>query len=166
MMNTPHVLLVATMLGIAGCTTYPPGPAPAYPAAGAPVVYGTSMVTTGNKAPYGAFLVDGNGRSLYILEGTRIPGGVNRCVGDCLRVWPPLIASNPPVAGSGVDPAKLAAVPTTAGPQTIYGGWPLYYYHRDRAPGDTTGQHVTDRWGTWHLLALSGEPIRPAGSRY
>lgn len=39
---------------------------------------------------------------------------------------------------------------------------PLYYYHRDRGPGDTTGQHVTDAWGARHLLSPSGEPIRPA----
>ena len=165
MMKTANVLLGAAMFGLAACDTYPPPP-PLTPMGAAPVAYGTAMVTTGNKAPFGAFLVDGDGRSLYILEGTRIPGGVNRCLGECLRVWPPLVANSPPVAGSGVDPAKLAAVPTAAGPQTIYGGWPLYYYHRDRAPGDTAGQHVTDRWGTWHLLALSGEPIRPAGSPY
>lgn len=169
MTKTPYVLLGLATLGLAGCDPYPPPP-PSYPAAAgaygpaaAPAAYGSAMVTMGKKAPYGDFLVDASGRALYILEGTRTPGGVNRCQSDCLRAWPPLIANSPPVAGSDVDSAKLATVPTPAGAQTTYGGWPLYYYHKDRAPGDTTGQHVTDRWGIWHLLALSGEPIRPSG---
>ena len=67
------------------------------------------------------------------------------------------------IAGTGINPALLASVPMHGGPHVTYAGWPLYYYHRYQVPGDTTGQHVTDTWGTWHLLSPSGEPIRPTG---
>ena len=149
-MKTPKLLFAAAALGLHGCATYAPGAS-----------YGAATVTVSSKAPFGTYLVDGLGRAVYILEGERPPGGVQRCVGQCLTIWPPL--HGPPVPGAGINPALLASVPMHAAPHVTYAGWPLYYYHRDRVPGDTTGQHVTDTWGTWHLLSPSGEPIRPTG---
>ena len=156
-MRISTILLSGAALALAACDTFvePIGPVAVGPVA-------PTSVTTANKAPYGTYLVDGAGRALYILEGER--GGVTRCTPDCLAVWPPLHPAGPPVAGAGVDPARLATVPMHGRPHVTYAGWPLYYYVRDRAPGDTTGQHVTDRWGTWHLMSPSGQPIRPAGS--
>ena len=153
-MKTATILLTAAALGLTACEAYAPPP-PIVPPPGA------YTVTTATKAPFGTYLVDGAGRALYILEGERGMTGMSRCVGDCLRIWPPLHAAAPPVAGPGIDPARLASVPMHGAPHVTYAGWPLYNYHRDRVPGDTTGQHVTDAWGTWHLLAPSGEPIRP-----
>ena len=147
-MKTPKLLFAAAALGLSGCATY----APVAP-------YGAATVTVSSKAPFGTYLVDGRGRALYILEGERQPGGMHRCVGQCLAVWPALYG--PATAGPGVNPALLASMPMQSGPHATYAGWPLYYYVRDRVPGDTTGQHVTDRWGTWHLLSPSGVPIRP-----
>ena len=158
-MKTPKILLAAAGLGLTACATYPPPPPP-------PPVVGPAMVTTANKAPFGTYLVDGAGRALYILEGQRSGAGMNRCLGECLAVWPPLHTVGAPTAGPAVDPARLGAMTMHGGAHVTYAGWPLYYYHRDRAPGDTTGQHVIDRWGTWHLLSPNGEPIRPVGSGY
>ena len=149
-MKTPTMLLAAATLGLAGCETVEPLLAPQEP----------PLVTSSVKPPFGSYLVDGTGRTLYILEGTRMTNAAGRCSGECLRVWPPLLAAAPPLASSGIDPARLATVPTLTRPQAAYAGWPLYYYHRDRVPGDTTGQGVVDRWGAWYLLAPSGEPIR------
>lgn len=159
-MKTPKLLLAAAAaLGVASCAAVPPGPVPVVPGAAA-------TLTTATKAPYGTYLVDGAGRALYILEGERMPGGVHRCMGDCLAVWPPLMSPVPVRVGSGVDPVRIGSMTMHSRvPHVTYGGWPLYYYVRDRRPGDTTGQHVTDRWGTWHLLSPNGVPIRPAGGR-
>ena len=160
-MQATKILMTAATLGLAACATYSSAP-PAY-GPGGDAMAGTSLITTGNKAPFGVFLVDAGGRSVYMLEGTRGQTGMNRCTGACLNVWPPVKATAPLTVGGTVDPARLTTVPGPWGPQAAYDGWPLYYYHHDRAPGDTTGQHVTDAWGTWHLLAPSGQPIRPAG---
>ena len=159
-MKAPKILMGVTALGLTACASYS---APPYGSAGYDIA-GTSLITTGNKAPFGVFLVDAAGRSVYILEGTRGQTGMNRCAGDCLNVWPPVKATAPLTVGGTVDQARLTTVPGPWGPQAAYDGWPLYYYHHDRAPGDTTGQHVSDRWGTWHLLSPSGQPIRPTGS--
>ena len=157
-MKTPKLLFIAASAFVLGsCATYAPTPLPVVPAA-------TVTVTTANKAPFGTYMVDGAGRALYILEGDRMPGGMHRCVGDCLGVWPALATTAAPVAGSGVDPALLSTMAMGGHLHVTYAGWPLYYYVRDSVPADTTGQHVTDRWGTWHLLAPNGQPIRPAGS--
>jgi predicted lipoprotein with Yx(FWY)xxD motif len=156
-MQTLKVLLTATALGMSACATYSTLPPPPY---------GAVMVQAASKAPLGAYLVDGRGRALYILEGQRHEAGMDRCMGECLRVWPPVHSSAPPAAGVQANPAMLATTPLHGAVHVTYAGWPLYYYHRDSAPGDTTGQHVTDRWGTWHLLSPAGEPIRPLGSGY
>lgn len=169
-MKAALIPLAAAALGLAGCAMYPPEPYydPEYEPGhglGYDDGYGSSVVTAARKAPFGTFLVDGNGRSLYILEGTRGTPG-HRCSGECLRVWPPLHVDRPPVA-DGIDPRMLSTIRAHGAPHVTYAGWPLYYYHRDRAPGDTTGQDVHDEWGSWYLLSPSGEPIRPARrSRY
>ncbi|HET7708543.1 MAG TPA: hypothetical protein VFK50_03295 [Sphingomicrobium sp.] len=111
------------------------------------------------KAPFGSYLVDGGGRSLYVLAGTRGMTGMNRCDRACLRVWPAAMAARPTAPGAGIDPSKLTTVQGPWGSQLAYAGWPLYYYNRDRVPGDTTGQYARDTWGTWYLLSPSGEPI-------
>ena len=159
-MRTPKILMTAATLGLTACATYSSAPPP-YGAA----VYDSDMVTTANKAPFGTYLVDGAGRALYILEGTRGTAAA-RCSGECLRVWPPLHVRAPATPGPAVNAARLGTMMAHGHTHVTYDGWTLFYYHRDRAPGDTTGQHVTDAWGTWHLLAPNGAPIRPAGSGY
>jgi predicted lipoprotein with Yx(FWY)xxD motif len=153
-MNTPKILLTAAAMGLAGCAGY--GIGPGRPGPG---TYVTASVMSSAKAPYGQYLVDGNGRSLYVLADTRGIGGMNRCDRDCLRVWPAAMAARPTVPGAGIDPAKLSTVQGPWGSQLAYDGWPLYYFNRDRGPGETTGQNVRDTWGTWHLLSPSGAPV-------
>lgn len=156
-MKTPKILMTAATCGLAACATYSSSYAPP------PAPVGPALVTTADKAPFGTYLVDAGGRALYILEGQRNNAGMDRCMGECLNVWPPLHTVGPATAGGAADPARLGSMTMHGGVHVTYAGWPLYYYVRDRAPGDTTGQHYTDRWGTWHLLSPNGEPIRPVG---
>lgn len=155
-MKIPALMLSAVALGLSGCAAYTPPPVPP--------PYGSVSITTATKLPFGTYLVDGRGRALYILEGTR-GTAAERCSGQCLAIWPPLHVTAPPTAAAGVNPALLSTIPAHGHTHVTYGGWALFYYHRDRVPGDTTGQHVTDAWGTWHLVSPNGEPIRPVGVR-
>jgi predicted lipoprotein with Yx(FWY)xxD motif len=156
MFRKRHFLVAATTIGVVACTSYPPTNA-------GPPAYGIAQLNAATKAPFGSYLVDGAGRAVYLLEGQRHNAGMDRCMGECLRVWPPLHTSGPPTAGPGVDPAQLGSMQMHGAAHVTYAGWPLYYYHRDRMPGDTTGQAIQDRWGRWYLLSPSGEPIRPSG---
>jgi len=42
-----------------------------------------------------------------------------------------------------------------------YGAWPLYYFAKDKAPGDTTGQGVQD---VWYVVGVDGQPIKTPSS--
>lgn len=129
-----------------------------------------TVVRTPQKAPLGAFLVDGGGRSLYMLEADRRGAdgtdAASNCAGGCAREWPPLLTSGDPQAGEGVQGDRLSTLNREdGGIQVTYGGWPLYRYHDDSAPGDTAGQGVHDAWGGWYLVAPSGEKIEPPPGR-
>ena len=154
-MKPPIFLLAAGAIGLASCAGYRLGPM----SGPGPASYVTASVASTAKAPYGQYLVDGGGRSLYVLVGTKGMDGMNRCDRACLRVWPAAMAGRPTVPGAGLDPNKLTTVQGPWGTQLAYGGWPLYYFNRDRVPGDTTGHNARDTWGTWYLVSPSGEPV-------
>jgi predicted lipoprotein with Yx(FWY)xxD motif len=159
-MRIPATLLAGTLVVLTGCATVPAAaPVVAIPSAAA-------SLTTATKAPFGAYLVDSSGRSVYVLEGTRGTTGMSRCSGPCLGVWPPVMTAGPTTTAAGLNAAMAASVPAYGGTQATYGGWPLYYYSHDRAAGETTGQNVHDAWGHWYLLSPAGTPILSAGEGY
>lgn len=160
-MKNPMFLMPAAAVALASCATAPPPTSYAPVAGPPPVTVGVTTLTTAKKAPFGTYLVDGAGRAIYVLDGTRGSSARVACGIDCLRVWPPFMTAGPPIAGAGLDPRRIGTAPRGGGTQLAYHGWPLFYYLRDRSPGDTTGHNVHDAWGDWHLLSPSGEPIRP-----
>ena len=117
-MQTPRTLMVAATLGLSACATYSSAPPP-------PLPVGAALVTTANKAPFGTYLVDGAGRALYILEGQRNQSGMDRCLGECLRVWPPLHTNGPPTNGPAVNAPLLGSMTMHGAPHVTYAGWPL-----------------------------------------
>ena len=61
-----------------------------------------------------------------------------------------MLTTGRPVTGSGVTAALPGTVRRTNGTiQVTYGGHPLYYYVKDTAAGQITGQGVG---GVWYLL--------------
>jgi predicted lipoprotein with Yx(FWY)xxD motif len=125
---------------------------------------GTASLAVATKEPFGQYLVDAEGRSLYVLEGNRQPEGEaaqpsKQCTGACLGEWPPLTTNGTPQVANGVDASKVATVARDGGQQVTYAGWPLYYYVGDRDPGSTSGQDLHDQWGGWYLLSPAGEPV-------
>jgi predicted lipoprotein with Yx(FWY)xxD motif len=111
----------------------------------------------------GTYLVGPDGRTLYYFAKDVTPGQ-SACAGDCLKAWPPLLASadQPPVAGEGVT-GTLAAAPQADGSlQVTYRGRPLYYWQGDTEAGQTTGQGVND---VWFVADVSGHvPASPTAS--
>lgn len=112
-------------------------------------VFGLSVQAT----PFGDAIVDQSGWSLYMF----VPdiGGESTCFDDCAAFWPPLLAHELP-ALDGIDPAIVTLVERPDGNVVAVGGWPLYYFVNDAAPGDVNGQGVED---VWWLLTPAGEPI-------
>ena len=42
----------------------------------------------------------------------------------------------------------------------LYGGHPLYTFSQDSAPGQTTGQGLTQQGGMWWVVGVDGTPIK------
>jgi predicted lipoprotein with Yx(FWY)xxD motif len=123
--------------GTQTATAPSPTPSPLVVTASA-TVGGTSMT----------ILTDAKGMTLYYF--TPDKGGKVTCTAGCLAVWPPLLLPSDvskPVGGNGVTGSlSTIANPDGKGTQVMYNGWPLYYFAKDKAPGDTTGQNVGAKW--------------------
>ncbi|MBT8200329.1 MAG: hypothetical protein KJO36_07420 [Acidimicrobiia bacterium] len=110
-----------------------------------------SVVVT--SSGLGEILTDDQGNTLYLF--TPDQQGPSVCYEDCAVSWPPLLEG--PVAGDGINPSLLGTVDRDDGTtQVTYGGWPLYYFANDAAPGDTNGQGVND---VWFVVDAAGEAI-------
>lgn len=127
-------------------TTAAPDPDGTAPAGGSTVKLADS--------DFGQILVDAEGRTLYMY----MPDahGPSTCTGGCLEAWPSL--GGPAAAGEGVDGALVgtATRPDDSSEQVTYGGWPLYYFAGDAAPGEVNGQGSGD---VWYVVGADGVPI-------
>jgi len=106
----------------------------------------------------GAFLADDQGRTLYLF--TKDTSGTSNCYDKCAQAWPPLIPSGQLKLQDGVSTDLISTTVRKDGAvQATYNGWPLYYYAKDMASGDTTGQAVGN---VWWVVSGEGNPIKPA----
>lgn len=107
----------------------------------------------------GVFLVDGAGRTLYVLDGE--PAGTSGCYDDCAATWPPLATGGDPTAAGDVVAKDLSTSTRTDGiTQVMYGGRALYTYAQDGGPGQTAGQGLPGPRGTWWVVGIDAEPIK------
>jgi len=130
---------------------------------------GTSVTTS---APGGAVgvattslgpvLVDSKGFTVYML--TADTKAHSTCSAQCLQYWPLV----PAPAGSDISPvqgvsAALATTKATSGALMLTaGGWPLYTFVKDTAPGQVAGEGVNTFGGTWYAVSPSGAPVTAA----
>jgi predicted lipoprotein with Yx(FWY)xxD motif len=107
----------------------------------------------------GVYLVDGQGRTLYLLDGE--PEGTSGCYDACATAWPPLATTGDPTAAGDAVAKDLSTSTRTDGiTQVLYDGHALYTYAQDGAPGQTTGQGLTQQGGTWWVVGIDGAPIK------
>ena len=106
----------------------------------------------------GRILVDSKGITLYDFVPDK--GTKSVCYGACAALWPPLVTSGKPIAGSGVRASLLGTTKRSDGKlEVTYGGHPLYYYVADRKPGQTSGQGLNQFGGPWWVLSTAGKEI-------
>jgi predicted lipoprotein with Yx(FWY)xxD motif len=128
------------------------------------------------SAKYGQYLVDGDGRSLYLFTADRQGQGSeaarSTCYDACATAWPPLTAKSVPEARGAVDQGLLSTIERGGGEtQVTHNGWPLYYWVGDKGQGQATGQDVKQFGGEWYLVTPSGHEahaqasIAPGGER-
>jgi predicted lipoprotein with Yx(FWY)xxD motif len=132
-------LSISVLLALAGCGTDPSG------------------------GPAGSdedaqILVDPQGFTLYSNDRDTATSVV--CVDDCTQFWVPAAAFE---QGSGQD-SRLATLTRPDGTaQATYDGRPLYTFIYDQAPGDVSGDRVTDEFGGTTFL-WTAVRLQPSGS--
>jgi predicted lipoprotein with Yx(FWY)xxD motif len=152
------VMLMTACSPQAVATTAPATSAPAtQPAAVVPVT-GAATVSVSQNDTLGSFLVDDKGMTVYLF--TKDTPNTSNCYDKCATSWLPLLTTGKPAAGKGVDAAKLGTTTRKDGAtQVTFNGWPLYYYQKDKAPGDVVGQNVGD---VWFVISPAGEQVSSA----
>lgn len=106
----------------------------------------------------GPVLVDSNGLTVYLL--TADTPGHSSCNAQCLQFWPIV-----PAPASGVPTVKGVSAPLTVTKATdgasmlAAGGWPLYTFAQDKAPGDVNGQGKKSFGGVWYAVSPSGAAV-------
>ena len=129
-------------------------------AAGSAAATGSISTASGTL---GSYLVDGSGKSIYILTSDK-PGGASACTTSCLKFWPPVAAPSPLPSISGVS-AKFGTFTAADGSSELtINGYPAYTFAKDTGPGMTAGQGVASFGGTWWLVQPSGSWITTAAA--
>jgi predicted lipoprotein with Yx(FWY)xxD motif len=147
---------IAALTLLAGCggstggstagTTPTPAPAPA--ATGA-----TIAVATNTKL--GQILVDGSGKTVYLFVADK--GTTSACYTSCATIWPPVLTTGAPQAGTGAQASLLGTTARTDGTTEVtYAGHPLYYFIQDKAAGDAKGQAINGFGGLWWVVSPAG----------
>jgi predicted lipoprotein with Yx(FWY)xxD motif len=115
---------------------------------------------------YGQYLVDGNGRAVYMFTADTPGEGYSAdasssCYDDCAQAWPPVLTRSTPVnAAMPVESEMIGTAERQDGTmQVTYGGWPLYYYVDDVGQDAPTGQDVESFGGEWYLVKPDGERV-------
>jgi len=85
---------------------------------------------------------------------------------NACRFWPlvsaPAGAAVPTV--QGVNAALSVTKATSGASMLTAGGWPLYTFVKDQAPGDVNGQGKKSFGGTWYAVSPSGKPVTAPSS--
>ncbi len=126
-----------------------------------------TRIETAAKQPYGQYLTDAGGRALYLFMKDERGKDASTCYDACAQAWPPALAGQgAPEAGPTVQDRLLGSFERQDGSrQLTYNGWPLYYFVKDRGPGDVTGQDLKGFGGEWYLVAPDGSANRKHGEK-
>lgn len=103
-------------------------------------------VMIGVSQTAGSYLTDDYGRALYYFD--KDPSGSSVCEGTCLVNWPAYSTSAASVP-STVGADDIGTVTRSDGSkQASFKSFPLYYFIKDKAHGDLSGQGVGEVWFT------------------
>jgi len=115
----------------------------------------------------GSVVVDGKGRTVYILTSAAKKNVPCSDASGCTGVWPDLALPSGTAAakaGTGLDASLLGTKLSDGETYPTYNGYLLYEYTGDSASGQANGQGIKSFGGTWYTLNASGKPVKTSGS--
>jgi predicted lipoprotein with Yx(FWY)xxD motif len=158
LLTLPVLAVAIVALAIAGCGGGGNSVTASQPSTNAKATTSSGAVVGTRHGSIGTFLVDSQGRTLYLFE--KDTGTMSTCSGECANDWPPSTTSGNPKAGSGVKASLLGTTTRSDGSkQLTYAGHPLYRYAGDQSPGDTNGQGLNQFGGGWDVVSPTGKKI-------
>ncbi len=134
----------STTAGTSGGTGSTPTTAPTI-APTSPPATTIQTATATVKGQSMTILTDAQGKTLYYF--TADAPNKSACTGGCAQAWPPLIfsGSGSPSGATSLT-GTLSVLNDANGNQVQYGGYLLYTYSGDTAPGQTNGQGLFGKW--------------------
>ena len=159
MFRSPALAAMAAVAAIAltACSAGPDGTADPYGYGGgsgevaAPATLAApegTVLTANSTAQLGTVVIDGLGWTLYRFDDDTAEPPASNCAGDCATAWPPVLAEpGSPLVLEGVAQEAIGTITRADGAvQLTLGGWPVYRYAADSAPGATDGHGVGEKW--------------------
>lgn len=146
---------------LAGCGGSSVKPATSTASSGTPSSPGAKF-STARVSGVGTVVVDGRGRTVYILTSgghTNVPC---TAASGCTKLWPTLPLSGGMTtasAGTGIKASLLGTKTLNGKTYPTYNGWLMYEYSGDSGPGHANGERIKSYGGTWYALKASGKPV-------
>src|SRR5260370_10659428 len=151
--------MLSAALLTAACGGRAPSPAATSPSpsgAASPIATPAAAAATIKVATtvLGQILVDGRGMTVYLFVADT--GTSSTCYTSCAMVWPPVLTTGAPQAGTGATASLLGTTTRTHGKiEVTYAGHPLYYFVQHKSAGCTTGPGVKSFCALWLGLSPS-----------
>jgi len=160
-------LIVGGMLGLAallaGCGGGSQTPATTTTSSPGSAAKPSTSFSTANVSGVGTVVVDGSGRTVYILTSNGSNNVPCTDASGCTGLWPDLPLPDgvsSAKAGTGLDASLLGTKKLSDGETyPTYHGWLVYEYSGDSGPGQAKGQGIKSFGGTWYVLNASGNPV-------
>jgi predicted lipoprotein with Yx(FWY)xxD motif len=149
-MQLRHLLSSGIAAGVIGLAGVAGASAARYNSKAAPTI---SVRSTA----YGKILVNGKGDTLYLWAKDK--NDKSACSGGCLAVWPFVLISGKPTAGSGVNAKLLGTIKVKGGNEVTYNKHPLYTYVSDVKPGIISGEGNKSFGAPWWVLSTAGNAM-------
>ena len=157
--------LVALASACSGSSGY--GATPHRPSA-SPSVPPGSAFSVRDVAGLGPVLVDGRGRTVYLLTDAQHHNVACEDGNGCTTEWPDLPlpdGASGARAGSGVQAALLGTKKSSDGETyPTYHGWLMYEYAGDSSSGQARGEGIRSFGGTWYAISAAGDPVMPGST--
>lgn len=109
---------------------------------------GQGTLSVAHNAQLGDFFTATNGMTLYTYSPDK--PDVSNCSGQCAVNWPPYVIPDGGLVVNLTPTGTLGTITRADGStQVTYNHMPLYFYIKDKNPGDTVGQGVG---GVWYVV--------------
>jgi predicted lipoprotein with Yx(FWY)xxD motif len=100
----------------------------------------------------GKILVGPKGMTLYTWANDTMGETASACTGKCISAWPPLVAPADAKAMGDWTTVNVTDKGGKAEKMWAYKGQPLYYFIKDKKPGDVTGEGSMGFGAAWHVV--------------